>query len=340
MYAEPLLDREVRAAIEKADQSVLLRAMIPEAGDISAWAAGQRARRAALLAARPSLANADVSVSQHRVPGEAGAPEVPVRVYTPEQRVSPGPALLWLYGGAFMFGSLDEWHDQYVQFARQHRVVVVGVEYRKAPDDPFPAAVDDCYAALLWMSAHGSDLGIDPERVVVGGVSAGATYTAALTLMARDRNGPRIAFQAPLFGALDDRLVTHSSRAIDYPLIVHAAQYERAWRYYRGPNPPAETSPYCAPARATDLTGLPPAYMAVGEVDPMRDENIQYAMRLMADGVSVELHVYPGAPHGIGGPDPESSLGKRFRAEMQDVFQRALWGADTYAAASTRSQAC
>jgi acetyl esterase/lipase len=176
--------------------------------------------------------------------------------------------------------------------------VVVSVDYRLAPEHPFPAGVDDCYLALEWVSTHADELGIDPDRIAVGGSSSGGATAAGVTLMARDRGGPAIAFQLLVYPVIDDRLDTPSMRAcIDTPLFArHDA--ELMWSYYLG-SEPSEVSPYAAPGRATDLAGLPPAYVCVAEFDPLRDEGIAYAQRLVGAGVSTELHLYPGTFHGF-----------------------------------------
>ncbi len=297
---ERLLDPELKAILAATDMSVLSANWFPDS-DVSAWAKRRRQERAVLASAKPLYRPAGFNVEDHAVRAPNG-PEVLVRTYTPA--TSTGglrPAFLWLYGGAFTFGTLDEWDEQYVRLAQDFDAVLVGVDYRKAPDHPFPAAPDDCYATLEWLAKNARSLGVDADRIVVGGQSGGGTYTAAIALMARDRGGPKIAFQMPMFAALDDRIATPSSRTILDQRIVNHKQYDRAWQHYLGAQRGGAISPYAAPARATDLAGLPPAYMYVGGLDPMRDENIEYAMRLMAANVAVELHVYPGGFHGFSG---------------------------------------
>jgi acetyl esterase/lipase len=237
-----------------------------------------------------------LTVEDTIAPGPDGAPDVPVRVYTPTGHTAPLPGLLYVHGGGFALGSVDTAHRDAAQIAAEVGAVVVSVEYRRAPEDPFPAALDDCYAALLWTANKASELGIDPDRLGAGGDSAGGGLTAALTLLARDRGGPRLCFQYLEIPELDDRLDTPSARAfVDTP-IWHRANAELSWRYYLGEG--GEVSPYAAPARAEDLSGLPPAFVSVCEFDPLRDEGIEYARRLLAAGVSTELHLYRGTFHG------------------------------------------
>jgi acetyl esterase/lipase len=178
--------------------------------------------------------------------------------------------------------------------------VVVSVDYRLAPENPFPAGLEDCYAALSWFSTHAAELGVDPERIAIHGGSAGGGLCAALALLARDRSGPSIAFQYLGIPELDDRLTTSSMTTfVDTPMLNRPTAIH-SWDAYLGPGRRSTDNvpPYAAPARATDLTGLPPAYISAMEFDPLRDEDIAYATALLAAGVPVELHLFPGTYHG------------------------------------------
>jgi acetyl esterase/lipase len=188
-------------------------------------------------------------------------------------------------------------------------VVVASVEYRLAPEHPFPAGLEDCYAGLTWLAAHADELGVDPARIAIHGISAGGGLCAALALLARDRGGPAIAFQYLGVPEVDDRLETRSARDfVDTP-VWNRPRAEISWDSYLGPGRRggADVSPYAAPARATDLSGLPPALVIVGGADGFRDEDIEYATRLLQAGVPTELHVYPGAYHGWNMAAPEST---------------------------------
>jgi acetyl esterase len=250
------------------------------------------------------------------------ADTVPIRTYAPEDRQTVLPAILHIHGGGFAVGDLDTELAGVVRLAKEVPAVVVSVDYRLAPEHRFPAALDDCFTALEWVHEEASGLGIDGDRVAVYGGSAGGGLAAALALLARDRGGPPLCFQFLGIPELDDRLDTPSMRAfVDTP-IWNRPSAVNSWRHYLGPDP-GEVPPYAAPARAADLAGLPPAYISTMEFDPLRDEGILYALRLLEAGVSVELHQFPGTFHGSSMvPTADSSI--RQAAETLHVLRRAL----------------
>jgi acetyl esterase/lipase len=284
-----------------------------------------RAATAALVGPmNASVDTAGVTIVDHQIPGADGAPPVPVRVYAPGERAPAGgrPALLDIHGGGFASGSIEMEHAFGVRVARDLGVMVAAVEYRLAPEDPFPAGLDDCYAALCWLHDDAAVLGIDTARVGVGGQSAGGGLTAATVLLARDRGGPPVCFQFLGIPELDHRLETASMRAfVDTP-IWNRTNAITSWRFYLGDDP-GEVSPYASPAIATDLRGLPPAYITTMEFDPLRDEGIIYALRLMEAGVSVELHSYPGTFHGSA-LMTSAAVSRRGTAEMMIALRRGL----------------
>ncbi len=268
------------------------------------------------LAARmPSPETADMEIEDRMVPS---APEVPVRIYRP--RAARGGAIIWLHGGGFVMGDLETEHPMVVRLADSTSTVVISVGYRRAPEDRYPAALDDTYAVLTWTAKHADELGIDPDRIAIAGQSSGAGLAAAATLRARDGGGPRIRFQVLNQPALDDRQETWSARNFTDTPFLNRNKMTQVWQHYLGP---AAAGPYAAPARATDLSGLPPAYIGTAEFDPNRDDAIDYALRLLQAGVSVELHQWPGTFHGSLGIQ-SAEVSQRQLAELVSVLRRAV----------------
>ncbi len=241
----------------------------------------------------------DVVREDRAVPGFDGDPDVPVRVYRPEGSVSGLlPAVLEIHGGGFLSGSVDMMNFWCDRVAAEFPAVVVSVEYRLAPEDPFPAGVHDCYAALLWLSENAAGLGVDPGRVAVAGQSAGGGLAAGTVLLARDRGGPRVCFQQLEIPELDHRLETPSMVQFTDTPFWNRPNAVWSWKHYLGPDHQGPVSPYASPSVAEDLSGLPPAFVSVMEFDPLRDEGLVYAMRLLEAGVPTEIHAYPGTFHG------------------------------------------
>jgi acetyl esterase len=267
-----------------------------------------------------------VEVRDVAVPGPAGAPDVPVRIYTPKNGQGASGAFIYIHGGGWIGGDVAGNDGLTYALAAESGAVVLSVEYRLAPENPFPAAPEDCYAAFLWTVENAAELGIDPERIGIGGDSAGANLSAGVSLMARDRGGPTPCFQFLRVPAFDDRLDTPSMAELDDTPILKGSDLPSVWDFYLGGpgrRGGPDVSPYAAPARAEDLTGLPPAYVCVAEFDPLRDEAIIYAQRLLQAGVPTELHLVPGTFHGshaIPGP----KVNERVNAEAVTVIQRGL----------------
>jgi acetyl esterase len=270
---------------------------------------------------------AGVEVTEHDIPGS-----VRIRLYRPESPApSSGGAILHAHGGGFVMCDLESSHARNTQLARKLGVPLVSVDYRLAPEHPFPAAVDDTYAALQWLAAEAPGLGADPARIVLHGISAGAGLAAGVALLARDRGGPAPCFQYLGIPVLDDRQGTGSIKRFTDTPMWDASQAAISWAAYLGPGVPGspDVSPYAAPARATDLSGLPPAYISVMEFDPLRDEGIAYAQALLAAGVTVELHLFPGTFHGAAGAAPDAAIVQREQAEEIAVLATALTGDGT-----------
>jgi acetyl esterase len=244
---------------------------------------------ARLSAAAPAPDTTDMQIEDRTVPAN---PDVPVRIYRPHAAQG---AVVWLHGGGFVMGDLQTEHPWAVRVAHGSGAVVISVGYRRAPEHRFPAALDDAYAALVWSAEHAAELGIEPERIAVGGHAAGAGLAAAVALRARDQQGPPICFQLLNQPQLDDRQQSWSAQHFTDTPFMTRDKAAAAWRHYLGSTP---ASAYAAPARAADLCGLPPAYVATAEFCPNRDDGIDYALRLLRAGVSVELHQWAGTFHG------------------------------------------
>lgn len=225
-------------------------------------------------------------------------PPVRVRVHRTKGASGALPCLYSIHGGGYVIGSYDMDDARFDGLCQKVPCVGVSVEYRLAPDVPYPGPLDDCYAGLKWVVDNADSLGIDTGRIGVGGVSAGGGLAAALALLVRDRGEMSLSFQLLECPMLDDRQTTPSSRLDKLPIWSHESN-TFGWQSYLGNLYGTEDVPYhAAPARAVDLAGLPPAFIAVGAVDGFRDEDIDYATRLNQAGVPTELHVYPGLPHG------------------------------------------
>jgi acetyl esterase len=257
-----------------------------------------------------------VTVTDEEV-DRAGAP-IRVRVYrgTTEH---PAPALLYCHSGAFLLGNVDTDHARCVTLARTARCVVVSVDYRLAPEHPYPAALEDCLAVLHRL--RDGAWGADAARLAVGGNSAGAGLAAAVALRARDEGGPALRLQLLHQPMLDHRCATASMEEFVATPGFDRLSARFAWASYLGSALP---TPYASPSLAPSLAGLPPAYIACSEVDPLRDEAIAYAQELLRAGVATELHVYPGTCHGFDSYLPDHPLAVRAVAEQCAALARAL----------------
>jgi acetyl esterase/lipase len=241
---------------------------------------------------------AGVVRTEHLIPGSApDDPPVPVRVHRAVQAAGSRPAVMTIHGGGYVIGTYDMDGPTLDRWCLELGVVGVSVQYRLAPETPYPGPIDDCYAALLWAHEHAAELGIDPDAIGIYGLSAGGGLSASLALLARDRREVPLAFQLLDCPMLDDRQVTSSIRARGLRMWK-ADSNEFGWRSYLGTRYGThDVPPYAAAARATDLTGLPPSCVVVGSIDGFRDEDVAYAQRLNQAGVPCELHVIAGLPH-------------------------------------------
>ena len=246
-------------------------------------------------------------------------PELRANVFTPKTGKSKYPGLLYIHGGGHILGTPENYRATLLEISKRAECIIVAPDYRLAPENPYPADLDDCYTALVWLASQGN---VRKDKIAVAGDSAGGGLTAALTLRVRDFGGPSLCFQMPLYPMLDDRNITPSSHQMTDARGWNREMNIAAWNMYCGTD--RENLPYyAAPARAEDLSGLPPAYIMIGTLDPFRDEVITYAQRMMQAGVDVELHVIPGAFHGFE-QFSGSNLAKKARNEYIDAIVKAL----------------
>ena len=235
------------------------------------------------------------------------------------------PALLWIHGGGYVMGSAGDTDQTLAHIALETDCTVFSVDYRLAPEHAYPAALDDCFDCLLWLQKHANQLKIDPERIAIGGASAGAGLTAALALRARDEGTQQVLFQLLIYPMLDHRHRTPSSRAIQDPNLWNEQTNRLAWALYLGALTDHDEIPlYASASLAADLTNLPPAFVCVGDLDIFLDEDIDYAQRLLQAGVPTELHVYPGVIHGFDMLAPDAAISQRLRTDVNNALQKAF----------------
>ncbi len=313
----PYLDPDIAAALEQ-QPAVDWR-------EIDDFGAARAARPGS-----PMTSTEDVTIHDITLPGyESGDYQVPVRVYVPVA----GPAeetFVWIHGGGFVFGTAFENDLMCVVSAKRNNINVVSVDWRLAPEHPFPAGLNDCYAALLWVGSGPELLGGTQKKIAVGGGSAGGCLAAATSLLARDLKGPEICYQVLVIPVLDDRMETRTAQIVNDPRVWNRDKSLQAWQMYLGEGHAGEVSPYASPARATDLSGLPPASVFAEEMDLLRDEAVEYANRLAAANVRTNLTVWAGTTHGHMGLAPQAEVSRRANRDVQEAikmaFDRPLFG--------------
>ncbi|MFF3935467.1 alpha/beta hydrolase [Streptomyces phaeofaciens] len=317
----PPFDPELAAVLELIKDAIS-PAMYPE--DIEAVRQGPGI---AMLADLDLTAGGAFEVEDRSVPGPEGSPEISLLICRPTAPAParPRPVVYHVHGGGMVIGTNRVGVDFALDWARELDMVVVSVEYRLAPEHPHPAPVEDVYAGLLWTAEHAKELGGDPERIVIAGASAGGGLTAALALLLRDRGGPRPIGQLLLCPMLDDRNDTPSAHQMAGLGVWDRTANETGWTALLGERRGGpDVSPYAAPARAEDLSALPPAFLDVGSAETFRDEVVAYASRLWQAGGIAELHVWPGGFHGFDGFAPQAALSRSARAAHVDWLRRLL----------------
>lgn len=259
------------------------------------------------------------------IPGPAGAPNVGVRIYRPRGSASVLPCIFHIHGGGYVAGDAADLEGFHLPLAADLGCVIVSVNYRLAPETPFPGAIEDCYAALAWVFRNAAELGVDPARIGVMGESAGGGLAAALALLARDRGECALAFQHLIYPMIDDRTcIREDPHPIVGGFIWTPHNNTFGWTALLGHAPGGpDVSPYAAAARAQDLSGLPPTFISTGALDLFLEENLEYARRLSRTGTAVELHVYPGAFHAFN-VWPGSRIAANARRDSRDALARAL----------------
>ncbi len=314
-----LLDPELRGPI-----CAMFEQMPPtDFTDLPAARANSRKQTEEMMKRLPPFKG--VITEDRLIPGPPDSPDVPVRIYRPENRSGLLPAFLWIHGGGYIMGDLDSMDYPTRQLCLDGDCVIVSVDYRLAPEHPYPAPLEDCYAALKWLKNSADELNIDTGRISVGGGSAGGGLAAGLALLARDRAEVEVMFQLLIYPMIDDRNTIPAGNGVRDALLWTRALNLLGWRSYLGREPGSPGVPgYASPSRAENLKGLPKTYICVGDLDLFAIENIDYAGRLVAAGVSTELHVYPGGCHAFDGLVPKADVSCRFTADISRALRRAL----------------
>ncbi|MBL0887152.1 alpha/beta hydrolase [Myceligenerans indicum] len=314
----PEIDPELRPLLDLLPAAALSSATLPQVRDLAVPTAESVD---SLLTAGRAVDRRDVGVT-----APDGAP-VPLTVLSPPglDRSTPVPCVYWVHGGGMVMGDRFSNIDIPLEWLDQLGVVVVTVDYRLAPEATGTTLVEDCFRGLTWVAEHAADLGVDPARLVVAGTSAGGGLAAGVTLLARDRGAPAVAAQVLVCPMLDHRNDTGSSHQFaEGPATWSRAMNAFGWRSVLGDGPATEVSPYVSPARADDLSGLPPTYVDVGSAEVFRDEDVSYANGIWAAGGQAELHVWAGGFHGFDALVPEARVSTAARRTRTDWLGRVL----------------
>lgn len=317
MKIDPRVDPELLPTLEQFPPTEL---------NLDNLAATREMQAEQTLLQNTQLPEIDGVIQEDRlVPGLVGNPEVRIRIYKPVGQTGDLPCLLWMHGGGYVIGNIDK--DDYRNQLRVKTLgcTVVSVDYRLAPESPYPSAIEDCYSALKWIYENAAELRIDNSRIAVGGVSAGGGLAATLALLARDRKEIEVAFQLLIYPMIDDQNIAPASDILPDTLIWSRAKNRFGWNCYLSSQVNSKELPiYAAAYRGTDLTRIPPAIILVGDLDIFVDENIEYARRLIQARIPTELHVYPGAYHGFASFAPMAKVSQECNNACNQALKKAF----------------
>lgn len=267
----------------------------------------------------------DIVIENVFIPAQDARAKTRLRVYKQKFVTAPAPGLLWLHGGGYVMGNPEQDDGSCVQYVHELGITVVSVAYRCAPKHPFPAGLEDSYAALKWVASHSQQLGVDRKRIAIGGASAGGGLAASLAHLAHDRQEIKPVFQLLVYPMLDDRTVLRAEIDDSNHIAWNLKSNRFGWESYLGKKCGSEDVPeYSVPARRKDLSGLPPAWIGVGTADLFYDEDTAYAQRLKECGVDCEVVIAPGAFHGFDVFDPQLPVVQEFRRSQINALKKYL----------------
>ncbi len=314
-----LLDPELKGPIK-----MMLSQMPPMSfDDLPAARAASKQMMSEMKIKMPAIPG--IVTEDRTIPGPKDSPDITIRIYRPEKQTGRFPAILWIHGGGYILGDIDQEDFTSKKLALAAECTVISVDYRLAPEHPYPAPLEDCYTALQWLSAHTEELEVNKSRIAIGGASAGGGLAAGLAILARDRAEVETCFQLLVYPMINDCNVVPASNTLPDTLFWTRESNLVGWRSYLGCEPGIEgISCYAVAYRATNLEGLPPAYVTVGDLDLFAQEDIDYSRRLIEAGVPTELHVYPGGCHAFDMLVPDADISKRFTADIHRALRRAL----------------
>jgi acetyl esterase/lipase len=318
----PPLDPEAKATLDELPDEYLL-ANVVDFDDMPGTREQMSQLMDVMLEDAPELP--DVESEDVSIPSPSDDHEIPLRIYRPADAGTSLPCIYWIHGGGMVMGDLDQSDPTCEQFVDELGCIVVSVDYRLAPEHPYPAPVDDCFAGLQWVAENATEIGVDASRIAISGQSAGGGLSAAVALRARDEGAPELCLQLLIYPMLDDRNVTDSSEQVTDIGIWDRDMNVRAWEAYLGELSDSEgLPPYAAPGRVEDLSGLPRTFVDVGTHDVFRDETITYVERLTRGGVETEFHLWPGGYHAYDIFAPDSGIAQRTWATRFAVLRDAF----------------